>query len=92
MVFHRSLSENKSLQYSKTLLSILADLNNVVVWMISTSPQIFKYSNPFTKPLWIVPIEIAIMIMYRLLISPKNTRNRITEGKRLCSIHSKKVN
>ena len=41
MVFHWSLSDSKSLQVSKTLLSILADLNNVVVWMVSTRPDYY---------------------------------------------------
>ena len=30
------------LKVSRTLLSILADLNNVVVWMVSTRPLISK--------------------------------------------------
>ena len=42
MVFHWSLSGNKSPQVSRTLLSILADLNNAVVWMVSTHPLIFQ--------------------------------------------------
>ena len=40
MVSHWSLSDNKSLQVSRTLLGILTDLNNAVVWMISTRPVI----------------------------------------------------
>ena len=40
MVFHCSLSDSKSPQISRTLLSILADLNNVVIWMVSTRPLI----------------------------------------------------
>ena len=31
-------SDSKSPQVSKTLLSTLADLNNAVVWMVSTRP------------------------------------------------------
>ena len=38
MVFHWSLSDSKSPHVSRTLLSILAILNNVVVWMVSTRP------------------------------------------------------
>ena len=34
-VFHWSLSDSKSPQVSRTLLCILAVLNNVVVWMVS---------------------------------------------------------
>ena len=36
MVFHRSLNDSKSSQVSRTLQSILADLNNAVVWTVST--------------------------------------------------------
>ena len=35
MVFHRRLCDSKSLQVSRTFLSILADINNAVVWMVS---------------------------------------------------------
>ena len=42
MVFLWSLSDSKSLQISKTLLCILADFNNAVVWMVSTCPFISK--------------------------------------------------
>ena len=34
MVFHKSLSDSKSPQVSRTLLSILADLNNAVIWIV----------------------------------------------------------
>ena len=43
MVFHWSVSDSKSPQVSRTLLSIRADLNNAVVWMVSTHPLIFKH-------------------------------------------------
>ena len=52
MVYHLlSLSHNKSLQVSWTLLSILADLINAVVWMIFSHPFIFKSSCPRTHHL-----------------------------------------
>ena len=38
VLFHWGLSDSKSPQVSRTLLSILAVLNNVVVWMVSTRP------------------------------------------------------
>ena len=44
------LSESKSLQVSRTLLSILADLNNTLVWIVSTCPLISKSSCPRTNP------------------------------------------
>ena len=55
MFFHGSLSDSKSLQVSRTLLSILADLSNAVVWMVSTGPVIFKPSGSCTSPLVAVP-------------------------------------
>ena len=43
MVFHRSLNYNKSPPVSRTLLGILADFNNAIVWIVSTCLFI---SNP----------------------------------------------
>ena len=40
VVFRWSLSDSKSLQVSRGLLSIPADFNNAVVWGISTRPLI----------------------------------------------------
>ena len=54
MVFQWSLSDSKS-QVSMTLLSILAVLNNAVVWMVSIRPLISKSYGPFSKPLVTVP-------------------------------------
>ena len=65
MVFLRSLSDSKSPQVSRTLLSILAVLNSAVVWMVSTHPSTFKSSNPFNNPLVTVPkapITIGIIV------------------------------
>ena len=38
--FYLSLSDSKSPRVSRTLLSILAILNNAVVWMVSTRPPV----------------------------------------------------
>ena len=65
MVFHWSLSDSKSPQVSRTLLSILAVLNNAVVWMVSTHPPTSKSSSPFSNPLVTVPnapITIGIIV------------------------------
>ena len=51
MVFPWSLSDSKSPQISWTLLSILADLNNAVVWTVFTHPIISKSSSPCTNHL-----------------------------------------
>ena len=67
MVFHWSLSDSKSPQVSRTLLSILAVLNNAVVWMVSTRPPTSKSSSPFSNPLVTDPnalITIGIIVTY----------------------------
>ena len=46
---------SKSPQVSRTLLSILALLNKVVVWMDTTRPLISKSSSLFNNPLATVP-------------------------------------
>ena len=55
MVTHWSLINSKSPQVYRTFFSILADLNNSVVWMISTLPLISKSSHSCTNPLVTVP-------------------------------------
>ena len=55
MLFHWSLSDSKSPQVYRTLLSILAVFNNAVVWMVSTRPPTSKSARPFNNPLVIVP-------------------------------------
>ena len=40
LVLYWSLSESKSPHVSRTLLNILADLNNIVVWMVLSLPLI----------------------------------------------------
>ena len=50
MVFHWNLSDSKCPQVSRTLLSILTDLNNAVVWVVSTRPLISKSSIPVINP------------------------------------------
>ena len=67
MVSHWNLSDSKSSQVSGTLLRILADLKNGVVWMVSTCPLISKFSNPCTNLLVIVPcapITIGITVTF----------------------------
>ena len=66
MVFHGSLSESKSPLVSRTLLSILADLNTVV-WILSSRPLISNSSSRVTKLLGIVlsaPIKIGCTISF----------------------------
>ena len=75
MVFHCSLSDSKSPQVSRTRLSILVVLNNVVVWMVSTRPPISKSSSPFSNPLVTVPnppitFGIIVTCMFHSFFNP----------------------
>ena len=69
MVFHWSLSDSKSPRISMILLSILAVLNNAVVWMISTRPPTSESSSPFNNPLVtvlkaLITIDIIVTLMF----------------------------
>ena len=69
MVFHWGLSDSKSPQVSRTLLSILAVFNNAVVWMVSTRSPTSKFSRPFNNPFVTVPkapiiIDIIVTFMF----------------------------
>ena len=75
MVFRWSLSDSKSPQVSRTLLSILAVINDIVVWMVSTRPPTSKSSSPFNNPLVTVrkaPIAIGIIVtfMFHMFLIP----------------------
>ena len=75
MVFQWSLSDSKSSQVSRTLLSVLASLNNTVVWMDSSHPLISKSSSPCTDPFVTVPstpitISITVTFMFHCFFSP----------------------
>ena len=74
MVFYWRLSDRKYLQVSRTFLSILADHNNAVVWMVSTHPLISKFFSPCTNPLVTVPsapvtIGITVIFMFHCFFS-----------------------
>ena len=67
MFFHWSLRVSKSPEVSRALPSILAVLNNAVVWMVSTRPPTSKSSSPFSNPLVTVPnatITIGIIVTF----------------------------
>ena len=71
-VFTSALPDCLSLEFvwqqvSSSLLSILTDLNNVVVWVVSTHPLISKSFSPFINPLVNVPrapITIGIIVTF----------------------------
>ena len=67
MVFHRSLSDSKSPQVSRTRLRILAVLSNAIVWIVSIRPPTSKSSRPFNNPLVNVlnaPITIRTIVTF----------------------------
>ena len=67
MGFPCSLSENKSPQVSRTLLSVLAVLNRAVVLMVSTRSPTSTSSSPFNSPLVTLPnapITIGIIVTF----------------------------
>ena len=71
MVFHWSLSDNKSPQVSWTRLEILAVLSNAIIWIVSTRPPTSKSSRPFNNSLVIVPktpITIGTIVTFMFLI------------------------
>ena len=58
---------SKSLQVSRTFLSILAVLNNAITWMVSTRSPNSKSSSPFNSPLVTepnAPITIGIIVTF----------------------------
>ena len=74
MVFLLSLIDSKFPQVFRTLLSILADLQNAVVCMVSTRPLITKSSSPCINPLVSVPnapiiIGITVTFMFHCSFS-----------------------
>ena len=59
MFFQWSLSDHKSTQVSRTLLSNLAVLNNAEIWMVSTRP-------PTSKSSIIIIIIIIITLLFAI--------------------------
>ena len=67
MVFHWSLSDIKSPQVHRTLLSILTVLNDAVVWMVSTHPPTtFSFSSLYNTFVTVLkaPITIGIIVSF----------------------------
>ena len=66
MVSHKSLNDNKSPQVCRTLFSILADLDNAVVWMITSRPLIPSFMYRF---LLLIISMAHVSIMNSILMS-----------------------
>ena len=69
VVFHKNLSDSKSHQVFRNHLSILADVNNTVICMISILPLLFNSSRLFPsllEPLQEEPITNGITVTFIL--------------------------
>ena len=69
MVSHWNLKDNNSSQVLRTLLSILADLNNTLVWIVSTRPLLSMSSCRHFNPLVTVhraPFTIGITVYFHV--------------------------
>ena len=67
MIVHWSLSDSKSSQVSRTLLSILAVLSNAIFLMVSTRSPTSKSVSPFNYDLFTIPkasITIGIIVTF----------------------------
>ena len=67
MFSHWSLCDSKSPHVSKSLVSILTDLNNTVIWMVSTRPLVSILFISLINPLGTVPCasaEIGITVTF----------------------------
>ena len=76
-IIHWSLSDSKNSRVSRTLLSILTDVNKAVIWIFSFLHLISNSSNLFTKPLKIVPstltiIGITVTVMFYTFVISKS--------------------
>ena len=64
-----SVSDSKSFQVCRTLLSILAELNNAALWTVSTCPVISESSSHCSNPLVTIArannkIAINVILMF----------------------------
>ena len=82
-VFSWSPSDSKSPQVSRTLLSILTDLNNVIIWMVKIRLLISSSFNPLSKPLRTVPSS-PIIIGITVTLTPHNFLSSLARSKYLC--------
>ena len=75
---NKRLLENKVCSRNIINLSILIDLNNAVIRVVTTRILISKSSSPYTNPLVTVPIEpitIDIIMFYSFFSSLARSQN-----------------
>ena len=67
--FYLILSDSKSLEVSRTFLSILADLNNAAVWIVSSCHLISKFSSPCACDCtWVCQLESPSLIIIIIIV------------------------
>ena len=69
MTFHWNQSDSKSPGISRTHLSILTNLNNAPVYMVSILPLISSSSGPRSKPNASITINITVTFMLHSFLS-----------------------
>ena len=67
MTASASLGETPQHKVSRTLPSILADLKNIVVWIVSTPLLIWKSSSPSTNPVVTLPSAPILSLLFYFL-------------------------
>ena len=78
MVFYWNLWDSESRQVFRTLLNILADLNNTVVWMVSTRLLISK-SYYYYYYLFVCYASFSFLLSSHIKRNPSNTCARYME-------------
>ena len=94
MVSHCILSDSKSSQVSRTLLSILVNLNIAIVLMVSTRPHFLKSFSPGTNPLVTVPSTpitngITVILMFHSFFTSLVRSKYLTFSFRFLSVVSR---
>ena len=64
MVFPWSLIDSKSSKVFRTLLSILAYLSKIILWIVSICPLFSQSSSPCTNPFVTEPRPISITVSF----------------------------
>ncbi len=78
MVFHRSVSDSKSPQVSRTILRILAVLRNAVIWIVSTNPN--WYNRHFHVPQFFqFSSKVEVLILRYILWSTGTAKSTILQ-------------
>ena len=78
VVFYWSLSDSKSPQISRTLLNILAILNNAVVWMVSTRLPTSKFYYYYYDYYYYLSVSIISFFCYFNIATITRKKSKIS--------------